>query len=162
MSSTRWILCAALGGALLPALATSQSKVPLSNRANGIRSEPVAETRLLMEAITQPNFKGLEKLLAKPPEDAAAWTFARGQALLIAETGNLLLLRPPKAQGQEAWNRGAVELREAGARLARAAAAQDYQASRERLGDVAAACNRCHQGFGAPIKLTPVAPEPMP
>ena len=60
--------------------------------------EAVAETRLLMEGLAQANFRGLERLLAEKPGEVKTWTFARGQALLIAETGNLLMLRPPKAQ----------------------------------------------------------------
>src|SRR5258708_2326017 len=60
------------------------------------RLEPVAETRLLMEGLNQANFRGLERLLRQKPAEAEAWSFARGQALLIAETGNLLLIRPPR------------------------------------------------------------------
>src|SRR5207247_369538 len=67
------------------------------------RLEAVAETKLLMEGLNQANFRGLENLLKQKPADLEAWTFARGQALLIAETGNLLLLRPPRNQGQAAW-----------------------------------------------------------
>src|SRR5262245_60590679 len=57
--------------------------------------EPIAETKLIMDGIAHANYRGLEKLLAQQPADAQAWTFARGQALLLAETGNLLMLRPP-------------------------------------------------------------------
>ena len=40
----------------------------------------------------------IERLLSQKPADVQSWTFARGQALLIAETGNLLMLRPPKGE----------------------------------------------------------------
>src|SRR5262249_15125127 len=65
--------------------------------------QPVAETKLLMEGLAESNMRGLEGLLVKPPADAEAWRFARGQALLLAETGNLLLIRPPRSAGQDAW-----------------------------------------------------------
>src|SRR5262249_41475186 len=71
--------------------------------------EPIAETRLLMDGITHPNFRGIERLLAEKPADVQVWTFARGQALLIAEAGNLLMLRPPKSQGQALWFDRAME-----------------------------------------------------
>src|SRR5438552_1751055 len=58
--------------------------------------EPIAETKLLMNGIADPNFKGLGKMFAEKPKDDDAWAFARGRALLIAETGNLLMIRPPK------------------------------------------------------------------
>src|SRR5438094_8585392 len=73
--------------------------------------EPVAETRLLMEGLAHANFRGLERNLLKKPIDDQSWTFARGQALLIAETANLLMLRPPKNPGENAWMERSMELR---------------------------------------------------
>jgi hypothetical protein len=121
------------------------------------RLEPVAETRLLMEALNLSNFRGLEKQLRQKPADADAWTFARGQALLIAETGNLLLLRPPRNPGQAAWMDRAAELRTTATRLARAAANRDYERSRAGLGEVAHSCNRCHQTFRVAVRVVPFA-----
>jgi Cytochrome C' len=119
------------------------------------RPEAVAETRLLMEALMEPNFRGLEKLLGTRPANTESWTFARGQALLIAETSNLLMLRQPRAEGKEVWLQRAGELRAAATRLARAAAARDYDLSRSVLSSVANSCNRCHQTFRVPVRVTP-------
>ncbi len=119
--------------------------------------EAVAETRLLMEGLNQANFRGLERLLKQKPADADAWTFARGQALLIAETGNLLMLRPPKSKGQDTWMEGSAELRDAATVLARAAGNRDYERSRAALGELANSCNRCHQTFRVPVRITPFA-----
>ena len=67
-----------------------------------------------------PNCEGLGKLLSEKPKDAEAWGFARGQALLMAETGNLLMCaRRKTATGEEPWMQHAAALREAGATLAR-------------------------------------------
>jgi cytochrome c556 len=121
---------------------------------------PIAETKLLMEGLVSPNLNALGKLLADKPPDAEAWGFARGQALLIAESGNLLLLRPPKsAAGEEAWMKHAMELRDAAAALARAAAAKDYDRSRVWLAGVANTCNRCHQTFRVPKRIDPFTQE---
>lgn len=122
-----------------------------------MKLEAVAETRLLMEGLAQANFRGLERQLAKKPADADTWAFARGQALLIGEVGNLLLIRPPRNQGQEAWMASATELRTAAVRLARAAAEADYERCRTGMTDVANACNRCHQTFRVPVKVVPFA-----
>src|SRR5262245_51093607 len=65
--------------------------------------EALAETRLLMEGLAHPNYRSLNKLLKQKPADVETWTFARGQALLVAETGNLLLLRPPRNNGRDTW-----------------------------------------------------------
>jgi hypothetical protein len=124
------------------------------------RLEAVAETKLLMEGLMQANFRGLERNLKQSPADDAGWIFARGQALLIAETGNLLLMRPPRSGGQDVWNDLAADLRERGTRLARAAAAKDLDRSRAALLELATACNRCHQTFGQATRITPFAETP--
>lgn len=117
---------------------------------------PIAETKLLMAGIADPNLKGLGKILKDKPTDPQAWAFARGQALLIAETGNLLLLRPPKMKvAQDKWTTLATELREAGAALGKTAAAKDYLGSRSGLARLANACNRCHTACGVPTRVNP-------
>ena len=125
--------------------------------------EPIAETKLLMVALNHPNFKGIERLLRQPPPDMQSWTFARGQALVIAETGNLLMLRPPKNQGQEAWFDRATELRTKATQLARTLAAKEYDASRAGFVELANSCNRCHTAFRVVVQIEPfseAAPNP--
>jgi hypothetical protein len=120
------------------------------------KAEPVAETRLLMEALAHPNFRGLEKILRQKPKDSEAWTFARGQALLIAETGNLLLLRPPRTvKAQPAWFTLATDLRSTARDLAKSAAERNFEGSRAGFVRVANACNRCHQSFRIPVDIVP-------
>jgi hypothetical protein len=121
------------------------------------KPEPVADTRLLMEGLNAANLKGLDRLLRDRPADDEAWTFVRGQALLIAETGNLLMLRPPKNEGQDAWMERSAELREAATGLVRAAAARDFDKSQRGLVSVANVCNRCHLNFRAPVRVEPFA-----
>ena len=121
--------------------------------------EAVAETKLLMEGINQANYRGLERLLQQRPADDDTWRFVRGQALLLAEGGNLLMLRPPRTTGQEDWMHRSIELRESAAALARLAGTKDYERSRAALGDVANVCNRCHQTFRVPTRIGP-APRP--
>lgn len=155
MSRTR--IVAALGVVLLiVGPATSQLRRKEAARTLP-KPEPVAETRLLMEGLNQPNFRGLERLLKDKPGDVEAWTFARGQALLIAETGNLLMLRPPRAKAQDVWMERAAELRDAATTLARAAGKRDWERSQNALRDLAGSCNRCHQTFRVAVRLTPFA-----
>ena len=156
----RPLLLAGLAGVVLVAPAEPQTQVkPLP------KPEAVAETRLLMEGLAQANYRGLERLLRQKPDGAEAWAFARGQALLVAETANLLMLRPPR-QGPTTWLDRAADLRTAATRLARSAAAGDLDRSRAGLTELAATCNRCHQAFRVPVRLTPFAgpadPAPRP
>ena len=121
------------------------------------RLEPIAETRLLMEGLAHANFRGVERLLQEMPTDSKNWTFARGQALLIAETANLLMLRPPKSQGQPAWFDRAMELRTNSQNLAKTIASQDYERSRAGLIGLSKTCNGCHQTFRVPVEITAFA-----
>src|SRR5262245_40213765 len=123
MSRTRILLAAA---AFLLVVAGPALTQPKGRPAARPAPEPVAETRLLMEGLALSNFRGLERLLKDKPPDVETWTFARGQALLIAEAGNLLMLRPPKTDGQDAWLERSAELREAATALARSAAAREH------------------------------------
>jgi hypothetical protein len=124
--------------------------------------EPVAETKLLMNGLAHANFRGLERLLKEQPVEAQAWVFARGQALLLAETANLLMLRPPRNQGQPVWFERAADLRKQATKLATTISQRDYAKSRADLQQVAASCNRCHQTFRVNAEITPFVQPPPP
>jgi hypothetical protein len=124
--------------------------------------EPIAETKLLMEGLAHTNFRGIERILTDKPADIQPWVFARGQALLLAETGNLLMLRPPKNQGQPIWFERATDLRKQATQLALSLAQRDYTASRAGLQQVAGTCNRCHQTFRIDAEIVPFAQPPPP
>ncbi|HEY3789481.1 MAG TPA: hypothetical protein VGL71_11535 [Urbifossiella sp.] len=118
--------------------------------------EPVADAKLLMNGIADPNFKGLSRMLADKPKDDEAWEFARGRALLIAETGNLLMIRPPKERNaQDLWMTHGMDLRDSAATLAKVVSEKDYVKSRAALAGVANACNRCHKAIGIATRVQP-------
>ena len=119
--------------------------------------EALAETRLLMEGLAQANYRALEEHLQRKPADVETWTFARGQALLVGETGNLLLLRPPRNQGRDTWMKLAMDMRQAAGTLARQLGNRDYDGSKAALANLTVACNRCHQTFRVPVKVAPPA-----
>jgi hypothetical protein len=123
------------------------------------RPQPVAETRLLMDALNQANFQGLERLLHDRPATTDAWIFARGQALLIAECGNLLMLRPPTV-GRAVWLDRCADLRTAATRVARAAADRDYTRTKNLVGELATSCNRCHDSFRIKVHIPLVQASP--
>jgi hypothetical protein len=141
---------------LAPMAATQQPPAKVQPKL-----EPIAETRLLMEGLAHTNFRGLERLLTQKPTELKAWTFARGQALLIAETANLLMLRPPKSQGQAVWFDRAMELRTNAKELAKTLASQDYDKSKAGLVGLAVTCNRCHQAFRVQVDIAAFAEKPV-
>jgi Cytochrome C' len=117
--------------------------------------EALAETRLLMEGVAHANYRSLQRLLKEKPADAETWTFARGQALLVAETGNLLLLRPPRNNGRDTWMKLAMAMRDEAGQLARKAAARDHNGSKAALVNLTNSCNRCHQTFRVQVRVGP-------
>lgn len=123
------------------------------------RFEVVAETRLLMEGLAHSNYRSLNKLLKAKPADLDTWVFARGQALLIAETGNLLLLRPPRNVGRDTWMKLAMTMRGEAATLAKATATRDHITATVALDRLTSSCNRCHTTFRVPVKI---GPEELP
>lgn len=155
MSRSRSILMATAVVLLLISPPASPQLLPRNRPPGGPKPEPVAETKLLMEGLLQANVRGLEKNLRQPPTDQETWTFARGQALLIAETGNLLMLRPPRSEGQDAWLASAAELREKATVLAKSAGTRDAERAKRGLIDLAGTCNRCHQTFRVNVQVTP-------
>jgi hypothetical protein len=123
------------------------------------RFEVVADTRLLMEGMLHSNYRSVGKLLKTKPADRDTWVFARGQAILIAEAGNLLLLRPPKGTGRDTWMKMSMDMRSKAVALATATAAKDHAKSIRALADLKGGCVRCHQTFRVDVKLDP---EPAP
>jgi hypothetical protein len=140
-----------------PLLAQNAPRPAAPAKQGGLRLEAVAETRLIMEGLTNANYRGLDRLLKQRPADVETWVFARGQALLIAESGNLLLLRPPRNQGEKVWMQLSADLRDDAATLARALAARDYTRTVTSFHTLTASCNRCHQTFRVPQRIAPSA-----
>lgn len=158
-----WVAAAVLAGfALTAPESASQSKqkqptkAAMPDKAPGPRLEPVADTRLLMDGLAKPNFDGLGKHLRDRPGDAETWEFVRGQGLLVAESGNLLMMRPPKSRPeQDAWMAKAADVRAAGTKVAKAATDRDYLAARAAHAELANACNRCHERFQVKTRVSP-------
>jgi hypothetical protein len=158
MSQVRYLVAfAAVGSAcLFVTIANSQPSANKGKANPNPTFEPVADTKLLMEGLAGANMRGLAKLLKDKPTEAEAWNFARGQSLLLAETGNLLMMRPPRTQtAQETWMTHSTSLRDTATALARAAAAKDYSKARSALASVANVCNRCHQAFQVGARIDP-------
>ncbi|HEY7330927.1 MAG TPA: cytochrome c [Gemmataceae bacterium] len=150
------------GGIVATGLAAQQrrapERLPYPEPRFTPKFEAVAETSLLMEGLAQPNYRAVEKHLdGKGPPDAETWKFARGQALLIAETGNLLLLRPPRNTGRDTWMRRAMDMRQSAGNLAQRLGNRDLERSRAALADLTIKCNSCHQTFRVPTRIEPNA-----
>jgi hypothetical protein len=164
MKRARWLcgLVALAGGLAATSLSAQVRRAPERLPAPAPeakftpRFEALAETKLLMEGLAQPNYRAVEKhLQGKGPPDVDTWMFARGQALLIAETGNLLLLRPPRNEGRDIWMRRATDMRQSAGALARQLGNRNLAGSRTALLDLTDKCNACHRTFRVPTRIGP-------
>jgi hypothetical protein len=120
---------------------------------------PIADNKLLMEGMTNANFLGLERILKVNEIDDESWAFARGQSMLIAESGNLLMLRPPNNPTQDTWLKAAEEMRDSASQLAKVVGGRDVERSRSALVELGQKCNSCHESFRVKTRVKAFAGE---
>ena len=108
---------------------------------------PVVENmHQFMEYAFEPVFHRLKEQMAKPPQDKKAWSSVKSDSLILAEAGNLLLIRSPEENRRD-WDRVSCAQREAGGKLYLAARKRDYEAARKHYTVMVAQCNACHAKF---------------
>ena len=110
-------------------------------------AKPVVDSmHQFMEYVFEPVFHRLKEQMAKPPQDKAAWGEVKSCSLILAEAGNLLLMRLPKENAQ-AWKSLSCEQRESGGQLYLAARKRDFEAARKHYAVMVTKCNACHTKF---------------
>lgn len=114
---------------------------------NDDAAEPVeTDMHEFMEYVFQPTFKRLKPVMASAPADNQAWKSIKADSLILAEAGNLLLIRQPKDDAAD-WVQHSTQVREFGGQLYRAAKAKDYTDARKHYVSMVKNCNACHQQF---------------
>lgn len=105
---------------------------------------PVASVTELMKAMVIPASNALFDVPRQVPEDDAGWETVRNHAIVLAESGNLLLVEG-RAEDSEVWKSTSVALVEAGEAALEAAKARDVDAILEVGNQIIDACERCHE-----------------
>lgn len=118
--------------------------------------EPVEDDmHEFMEYVFQPNYGLLKKSLAKAPTTKEDWFHLKAGSLVLAEGGNLILLRGPE-EDREEWIEYATAVRNLGGKTYRAAQSQDFKAARSNYEAMITKCNACHQHYAdGEHQLTP-------
>lgn len=149
MRCCRFGVCASF--ALLATLGVLLSRTSgLAGSVPSPDAAPVeADAHEFMEYLNGPVFARLKAALAEPPKDRRAWVPIKSDALILAESGNLLLMRAPDKALADEWNQFAVELRTIGAELYKAGKQRNYEEARKHYVALARSCNNCHQDFSA-------------
>lgn len=115
---------------------------PLQDQAPSETPQPVATMKQLMVDVIHPASNSVLLLVNRGgPGDEPAWTEARRSALILAESGNLLMMRN-RATG---WTADAKLLVDAGAAAYKAAEAKDVKALAAASDRIDASCTTCHK-----------------
>jgi hypothetical protein len=114
--------------------------------AQQIGPRAVATTADIMAGLVAPSSTVVFRAAADPPREAKDWIALRAQALLLAESGNLLLMGT-RVRDDNEWTRQAAALRDAAEGAAKAAAAKDAMALSEAGEQIYETCEQCHQEY---------------
>ncbi len=111
------------------------------------KAQPVEkDMHEFMEYVFQPTYKRLKAAMASEPADNGTWKTIKSDALILAEGGNLLLIRKPH-QHTDAWVDHSVDVRTLGGKLYQAARKKDYSEARKQYTSMILKCNSCHNAF---------------
>lgn len=99
-----------------------------------------------MEGVFQGPYRRLKQSMSTEKKTNATWKAIRGEALILAEGGNLLLLRKPKKDVED-WLKYSVASRDAGAELFKAAKKKDTEGAMKSYRSMLQQCNACHKQF---------------
>jgi hypothetical protein len=139
----RWAVAAAVAGlvvgaAVLPVRGESQTA------ATGVKT--VASVGEIMQIMTIPFSNAVFEAGGDAPKDDKAWDAVRGQAVALAEAGNLLMIGS-RAKDHAAWmkfSRAQVDAAEAAARAAAAKNADQLSAASDALYETCAGCHKVY------------------
>ena len=124
--------------------------------------KPVADVKLLMQALDPQAdivWESVKTVITKDgteevsPKTAAEWTAVRNAAVLLAESGNLLMM-PPRAQAGAEWMQAARALVDTSEAAMRAADARDRNRLFEIGGDINDACMNCHFHYDPNVRAS--------
>ncbi|KAA5541427.1 cytochrome c [Roseiconus nitratireducens] len=140
-------------GLFITAASNSQAAPPADQPTAADPVEP--DMHEYMEYVNQPAFQRLKPAMASEPAGNQAWKTIKSESLVLAESGNLLLIRKPEDDADD-WQKHSVQTRDAAAELYRAAKSKDYGAARKHYESMVQHCNACHQQFaGGDPQLKP-------
>jgi alkyl sulfatase BDS1-like metallo-beta-lactamase superfamily hydrolase len=147
-------------------LAQAPAQAPL---ASAPATRHVGTMSELMVTVLRPASDAIFYVETRTPKDGDEWTRLEGQALMVAETANLMML-PGRARNDPRWMADAALMRDAGTAAFRAAKTRKVEAVAAVNDQLYESCTTCHThfrpGYGnraqaaTPVTATPPAPPP--
>jgi cytochrome c553 len=108
--------------------------------------QPVGTVSQLMIDLIYPSSDAIFYIERAPPKNEVEWNAIRAQALLLAESGNLLMMAG-RVRDQGNWMKDSKMLIDAGAAAYKAASAKDMTAILALNDQLNAACVTCHEQY---------------
>ncbi|PWU00504.1 MAG: hypothetical protein C5B51_25035 [Terriglobia bacterium] len=108
--------------------------------------QAVGTTSQIMLVMTYPFSDALLYIERNPPKTDREWTAMEYNALMVAESGNLLMIGF-RARDQEGWMRDAKLLVDAGAAALKAARAKDLNGILALNEQIVTSCTECHSHY---------------
>jgi hypothetical protein len=105
--------------------------------------QPVGTVSQLMIDIIYPSSDALFYIERTPPKTDHDWSVIRGNALSLAESGNLLLMGS-RARDKDRWVKDAKLMIDAGSAAYKAAQKKDMQAILDLNEQLTRSCTSCH------------------
>ena len=118
--------------------------------------QPVGSMSQLMVDIIYPTSDALFYIERTPPKTDVEWNLIRNQALMLAESGNLLMM-PGRARDQGNWIKDSKMLVDAGSAAYKLAVAKDMQGILDLNDQLTASCVVCHDQYRPNYRKQPPA-----
>ena len=109
--------------------------------------QPVGTVRQIMLGIVKPTSDIIFKVAGEAPKDDKEWATVQNSALMLAETGNLLLLPGRAKDSNGVWRKNAKALIAAGTLAFKAANAKDANALTDIGDKIDETCEGCHAQY---------------
>ncbi len=100
----------------------------------------------LMVKIIYPASDALFYIESRTPKTDAEWNTLEGQALMVAESANLLMM-PGRARDRKQWMADATLMLDAGAAAVKAAKAKNVEAISALSDQLMESCTSCHRHY---------------
>jgi hypothetical protein len=108
--------------------------------------QPVGSMSQLMVDIIYPASDAIFYAYREPPKNEHEWSILQGNALTLAESGNLLMM-PSRARDQAGWIKDSKLLVDVGAAAYKAAKAHNMDGVLALNDQLNTACVTCHQEY---------------
>ncbi len=108
--------------------------------------QPVGTVLQLMKAMVIPSSDVIFKISADAPKNEKDWAVIQNNALILAESGNLLMMQG-RAKDNGEWMKDSKALIDAGAAAFKAANAKDADKLNDISDDILTSCENCHKKY---------------